>query len=259
MKCVLTVTLLILVSCTATRPISNGPPSCRPICEMKERIYAASPDELQEFMMHPDCEISLCAAWERILRSIPEKDSIPDYSGGWDEKALALINPDKGAFLTFVELLEKHLGEAPPILWLSMFESVEFYHRGNAVFSPEGTAVTNREDEYALYPDRSSVLITENKVYIALYHSGLPLSFNLYAIDLRSGSVAWIADVQADDYFDYGGGMGWHHVELLLVNNTVCVFGISGIIAYVEVFSSENGGTLWKFGTVHSDGSQCCR
>jgi len=301
MKGVIAILVLALAGCVGSSASSdrlkdeekrikqefNGDLPWELVRSIKKTILGASAEELDNLVADPNCRIALAAAWERVLRTVPEQEEpseeqLREWSKTWSSGPS--VSPDRSAMSRFLGLLEGRIGVAIPQFWGRNFQCASGKGRNMGFANYEDEDQERSEDpgaapagadslfivperkgdhlvlkqgsEALLLPaedggwmDRASVGLTSNMAYVALYHAGSACSYNLYALNRHSGKVVWSASVWGDGNLIDSTGIDWHVVELRATDSEIVVFGISGCAAYVEVFGKETGEDRCRFGT----------
>ena len=231
---------------------------------------------------HSDDSISLQAAWQDVVITVPEKESRP------------AVRPDHDKLVWFLGFLEGRARVRAPKPWAdSLLESrafgrndiypgrrsdddwVDDHHKSGLDFvsTPRDTSLKQDGDRIILQigtesrpfpsailtenfgkdPDGKlsgsvSGLITHNRSYIAVHdHSGYP--HKLYCIDRFSGKTSWKTNVWGNFWGDMGGpGTAW--VSLVESDGRIFVFG-SSIGMNVEAFRVADGKPLFRFATTY--------
>src|SRR5687767_7151159 len=83
---------------------------------------------------------------------------------------------------------------------------------------------------------------------MARYTPEVAFPYKIHGLQPKRAERLWQAAVWATDRFDYSGEGGQHRVEITLSADTVCVFGVEYLGAYLEAFDAK-GVNLFRFCT----------
>ena len=230
-------------------------------------VSAASAQELESRMADADDGMALSAGWERVRRTMPEKEQ---------QEAL---RPDRETIARFLGLVEGRTRFPIPAIWETAMKSLQYLSRKQFWFylpqvlegaanaegeSASGVAIRREGDQWTITKanqtislsttdrfgsgGKAAVELKGETAYVALY-GRFPFSYKLYAVDRRSGKVIWVSRVWAGSGFGLRMGQDWHVVEIRVAGGKVAVFGVSSDTAYVEMFDQKTGENQCRFGT----------
>ena len=242
--------------------------------------------QLSSMEKHHNASIALRAAWEKVRRTMSEKDKT---------KAQKI---DPRAVRQFVAFVEEYLDFRVPAFWkhdliesrywsrrilitgdpdiqkhLAMYdESTVTTIADVRVRSMAGmglTAAKNRlvidiNERRCSVPvellkhaagggggtvDLNASLASADRLILAL-HANFADEYPLYSLSCKDGSKDWEAEVWCQPLL-FGGGSGihTHRVSLVVKNGKVYVFGACVHSAYIEAFSTQSGANLFRFST----------
>jgi len=229
-------------------------------------LLSSSPtSELNHLVTAPDCTVALAAGWERVCRTLPEKEQ--------DE----LVSPDDEAVFRFLGLLEGRIQFPIPEAWEAAVKSGKAYsqrefrfsrpNRGKQPFPEHGLLrrtgrqwIVEKDRQLIKLPaddglgpvDYAAVEFAGERAYTALY-SWPPAPYRLFATDRGSGQILWSSSVWAAGNWLAYSGSGWHFVTMRSAGDKLAVFGISSRTVYAEVFDKKTGENRCRFSTAYFD------
>jgi hypothetical protein len=226
---------------------------------------------------HTDLGVSLRAAWEEVLITIPEQ---PPPGG--------TFKVDRGRLQWFAGFLEGRLRTKPPDWWSHGLLRAEAIRRCNVVFHeleesachttvreldvPRNTSIENLGQKVRLSVGNQSItiptetferlvppesefnhigaLLSPERCYLAV-HTGIVLQKgSLYCIERDTGKTRWESELWAGCIGSaYSSVAGFHCVDVVDSSGRIFVFGMAGGAAYVEAFNPDDGKNLFRFAT----------
>jgi hypothetical protein len=233
--------------------------------QIRNLLTSSSRSDLDRLVTVSDCNIALAAGWERVCRTLPEREQ--------DEP----IAPDGLAISRFLGLLEGRLQFPIPQAWEASIKAAKGYRQRDIGFPRSKVAeralttqtplrrvgslwlVKEGRELIKLPADKvlgrvnvATVVLSNERAYVALY--GWPPSpFRLFAVARGSGEVVWSSKVwAAGDWLSYSGP-GWHDVFMCSAGETIAVFGNCGTTVYIEAFDKKTGECHCRFSTAYFD------
>jgi hypothetical protein len=232
----------------------------------------ATDEDVQRLVSDPRPEVALAAAWERVRREVPEGKA----------NGLPMNQSAINRFLGFVE---GRLHTSLPALWELSVRSAHYNMRDNIWFEEPadvdpkeiGVARVGQDDPLVALKlhdkhwivtsegrtwslpgprpgdivdgsERAAVQRMGNRTCIAIF--GWPaVGFTLYAVDDKSGAIAWASEVLGGGQLAGGGPPGVQTVRLRRVGDRVIVFGVWGNAAFIEEFDGLTGKNVCRFGS----------
>jgi hypothetical protein len=232
--------------------------------------------QFQSLRHHPDLGISLRAAWERVLITIPEE---PQHRK---------LTVDRELLRWFVGFLEGRLNIEPPDWWIHGLVRAQAYRRCNVVFHeldesichttgrdlevPRNTSVENVHQnvqlkigsEFILIPTEQfermvppksefnhlSAFLSNKKCYLAVYTGIQSQNGTIFSIDRTTGKTLWESPFWGSrNATAYSGVEGFQCVAVTECRGHIFAFGIASGAAYVEAFNADDGKNLFRFAT----------
>ena len=229
------------------------------------RVFPLTNKKIEKLETSADPTIALSAAWERVRRTIPKKESNQVYT------------PDKEAFDHFLQIVAERTETSIPDGWGAVVMSTTARHRGNIRFEQPDFVKEASETQLVLKGQQASIekklgesanlLIedledvagfypthVENGVlYIARYFYD-PSSYQLLALDPKTTQAIWSSKVWAAEagIINCGGiCIPWHHAEFHTTEDTLVIFGVTDAGFYVEIFDKKTGENLCRFSSAY--------
>jgi hypothetical protein len=232
--------------------------------------------QLRSLTTCENLSISLRAAWEEVLSSLPQKR----------QKEARTVDP--GHLEWFLGFIEGRLYVPPPQWWKTGISLSRAFARDNVIFqdleqsslyhktwreleAPRDTSMVERDGEVRLVVGKASTTIplkeferivppesqlarlsaclAEKRCYIAV-HDGMARAGSLFALDRHNGKPLWEKELWVGrDAGAYSGQDGLHCVSIVTHRDRIIVFGMGGNAAYVEGYGAEDGRPLFRFST----------
>lgn len=261
-------------SCSADAPVASTPvasePGMRPGMAMHrrtvsllERFAVADDADLRELIVDDDTGLALAVGWERVDRTL--------HTEGDDAQATTQ------ALSRFLGLVEGRVGFPVPEFWEAAVFGTEA--RGTMTYfvldrrhstAPGRPFQFEREgeqfrifygdeswlvpaDRYSLFTDRVAGVISDDRVYVALY-SLLPDIYPVHCVDITTGHTVWSAHVWASPLMNFNGGGFTHQAHVELTSDRVLIFGAGDYNIYIDAFDRGTGQPLWRFNSVYVAG-----
>jgi hypothetical protein len=239
------------------------------MAQLNQEVFGASElAELSELAHHENVGIALRAQWEKVRRSMPERNRT---------KALPVNPRDLREFLRFADT---RLGFDRPAWWDKAVLSAQAYGRHNIFFSstghppyestptgllaPRSLAVRSAKDALIIGDahtqsisqkvlklsrrkgptDAVSAIIEIDRAFVAL-HAMRTLPFKIHCV--AGSTIKWSADVWASGGSGLYSGVGFHYVQLLRGDGTLYVFGGGDDAVYIEAFRERDGNNVFRF------------
>lgn len=247
-----------MVTATTARELVN---------QIRTRVCSARTEDLDELVASPDCGLALAAGWERLLRAARRQKQLGSEESHAIDSFLELVKAR-----THVELprsWEESVRSARLLLdpKVSGFSSFDVRsHRKKGSREGEATCSFHRDGGRWIverggrtwsiparggmgFVDKASVILDRDMAYVVLYGM-IPGSYIIDALD-GAGRIVWSRKVWAVSDLVFWGGSDTHDVTLVSGANHIVVFGVSGIVAYVEAFDKATGRPACRFCTAY--------
>jgi hypothetical protein len=237
--------------------------------------HTSTGTELDRLVSASDCGVALAAGWERVLRTMPEKE----------QKQSAA--PDPPAISRFLGLVEGRLRVSIPKSWGDALHSAGGYSQKHISFNVLDPAFAeHRAGDWLLRQDGADWLLERGwqsiklraeleidllmvtcgtverageRAYVAVYSSLPESKYSVFAINQRTGHIRWSAEAWGSSrvwppglIVGYSGHYS-HAVTMRSTDETLVVFGISDNAVYVEVFDRLTGENRCRFSTAYFD------
>jgi hypothetical protein len=232
-----------------------------------------SADGIARLKVHADDGVSIRAAWETVVRTIPEKiatgETRPDRDKlnwflGFIEGRLRVQVPEAWA----ADLLNCHAIDRRTVYPGTPYKGVPHQAGLYDIRSALDTTLTKNGKQIVLTVGKASVPIPEYLVerakrdalehtieglftpaccYVAV-HRNVGYPFDVVCIDRSAGRTIWQNTVRAT-WFGFSNGGHEMHVTLAEQQSRLVVFGSGTDGLFVEVFRSADGVCLCRFAT----------
>lgn len=229
-------------------------------------VAGASPQQLDSLAASSDLTAALAAAWERVHRSTPT--AVGPRIGF----------PDKAALARFLGFLEGRTRRPIPPIWRKAVESATPYGgffgfpapnatgKPSDPLGPASSAALKREgDRWVVSgegltvslpskdpptPNEKATMIADRETAYAVVYTNTPGPYKVFAVERRTGRVAWSSRLLMPGLPGGYSGQWWHYVEMQLVAGELAVYGVGSVIAYINVFDRKNGSCECVFSTL---------
>jgi hypothetical protein len=121
---------------------------------------------------------------------------------------------------------------------------------GQWVVSTNGRSYSVPAEDSFGHVDKATIIAQSDVVYVALF-TWPPKPYRVHASN--DGRVLWSTTVfTAGDIITYDG-QGIHEAYLLFRDDHLIACGVSGNVAYIEVFAAATGDSVCRFSTLFFD------
>ena len=230
--------------------------------ELFKKVLPLTNKELSKLENSADTTIALSAAWERVRRRIPKKESNQVYT------------PDKEALSRFLNFVAERTETSIPKGWEATVMSADARERGNIHYSWTDTLSNALENQNAQTAEEKQIqkmlmlvmgfqpehiqkfdlrypmIHDEGFVYVASCVP-VPSFYDVFAIDQKTKEIIWESESWASSCLPDLTGSHWHHAELRTTQNTLIVFGSSNLEIYIEIFDKKTGKNLCRFSSAY--------
>lgn len=105
-------------------------------------------------------------------------------------------------------------------------------------------------EELGSVPQRASVHMDEERLYIAFHHARCS-PFDIACISRNNGKLMWTRTVWSNGNLYQHSGRGYHWVTISSTDTEIVLFGLGDFNAYIEGFRKLDGECTFRFGTVY--------
>ncbi len=227
------------------------------------RFRDADAAKLTEYLESEDTTLAIAAAWEKARRTIAPGESA---DAAYPATALA----------RFAGFVEGALHVQPPTHWEEGLSSAVYRNRtftGFAAphapskepgFDREKRAwiVTAGKREFRIPANQFdsdgshtySITLSDDGefAFVAMY-TMTPSKFPVFRIDVESGRIQWRREIWGGVWLGAGSGPCPQHVDLLIRDKSVYVFGVGILSLFIEELDVSTGDVETRFGTGYMD------
>ena len=181
--------------------------------ELEEQFTSKGFDQLDKLSNSDDTTVAIHATWE-IAKGEPAKRE------------------------EFLKKLESEMKVEPPKWWKGLVRGIKIYE-GNCHYVP-GVKLLDEDADFRLL-HRGYQIVAKPEV--------AGFSYRIAITDLSTKKETLITVWAAGR--DVLGGVGVHQMEMMAVDDTLCVFGAESHGAYAEKFQLADGKPLFRFSTCY--------
>ena len=260
------------------------PPDSKESMRLRETLFAgAAESRLARLKANDEDRIAIYAAWEQVLRANPTDPAIEkgvqptatslarfvgfvegrlrvETPGWWQQhlQSALLFHQHVPEFRLLQEVTDQNLGlDRRFSAGLKVMPEIEIDQNleGHVVVKKGADSCivdkdVMRDAQSTHSVDSLAAAFADGTGYVGL-HASVPWPYRLYAIDQKTGTEFWRAEVWAyGDSFSGAGNGGYHLVEIVVIDDdAVAIFGGGIECMYIEIFKRKDGLPLLRFGT----------